>query len=63
MTRLDDKQAQMKAWEEGLRAGEAFKDSQWQWSAGSISRAMNGLTERPQRPTNPYTDLEPGEPR
>jgi len=42
------------AWDEGLRAGEAVERARWQWSAGATARAVNGLTERPERPANPY---------
>ena len=44
------------AWEQGAAAGEAYANARWQWSAGSVSRAMNGLDVHhlPERAPNPY---------
>ncbi len=43
-------------WDEGQKAGEAHERDKWHWSAGSMSRAVHGLKEYPERPTNPYRE-------
>ena len=48
--------AKAEAWDEGRRAGQKYERSAWQWQAGSLSRAVNGLTERPTAPVNPYIE-------
>lgn len=42
------------AWSNGFALGEHHERSLWKWSAGGISRAVNGLRERPVRPKNPF---------
>ena len=50
------REAKAEGWAEGLRAGESFERSLWQWQAGPMSRAVNRLSvsKRPERPPNPY---------
>jgi hypothetical protein len=45
------------AWDEGAKAGRDHERAMWQWQAGSISRSVNGLSERPVAPVNPYRKL------
>lgn len=42
------------AWDVGMKAGRSYEGDMWKWQAGGISRSVNGLTERPSVPTNPY---------
>lgn len=46
------------AWEAGLRAGMEYERNLWKWQAGPMARAVNGLTERPTKPKNPYLSVE-----
>ena len=46
-----------RVWEEGRSVGKKHERSLWQWQAGTVSRAVNGLTERPTLPTNPYGEV------
>jgi hypothetical protein len=43
-------------WEKALQTGIEYERSRWHWSAGSLSRTVNGLTSRPERPANPYDE-------
>jgi hypothetical protein len=43
-------------WEEGRKAGHEYERDMWYWQAGALSRAVNGLKERPIWPTNPYLE-------
>ena len=54
-----EKRGKEEAWAEGLKAGEQFANSLWYWSAGPLSRAAHLLTDRPERPPNPYTPKPP----
>lgn len=47
---------QMTAWEAGFKAGQDYERAKWYWSAGSLSRAVNGLKERPTAPDNPFNE-------
>jgi hypothetical protein len=45
-----------RVWRSGLQAGRNYERSLWHWSAGTLSRTVNGLKERPTEPANPYLD-------
>lgn len=49
-------EAMATAWEVGYKAGREHERSMWLWQAGALSRAVNGLAQRPERPDNPYEE-------